>query len=263
VKAAGEAIGDIAEGTWDWIRDNADDVYRVVKEYGCAIVNNDIVVTVAATGAGIVASPAASAAVVTGAAVGRTGCAVLELSEAVYAILKLLSSDFSSPPPLSSDKPPETPPVPPPAGPPGQGGPETGMKLLFISKAVPISGRIVIPAQPVLKALVEQYPPGTVARFHKQKKVWYIYLPKAGGLGDSFLGAPPPDQVLPDKPQDPNVREGSPINEFYKNPWFWAAVVATLAVGGTTFIVVRRRRRAVSMSMYRYRRGDGHAPWRY
>jgi hypothetical protein len=108
VSAVGGGIADIAQSTWNWIAENADDVYRAVKKYGCALVNNDIVVGIAAAGAGIVATPATSAAIITGAQVGKAACAAMEIGELLYAIYQLMTLKVPAPAPLTSPEPPTT-----------------------------------------------------------------------------------------------------------------------------------------------------------
>lgn len=94
-------VGDFVSASWDWVQENADEVYAFVKKYSCLVVNNDIVVAVAAAGAGIVATPAASATVVAGAVAGRAACTALTIGEAVYAIIKFLAMGHASPPSLT------------------------------------------------------------------------------------------------------------------------------------------------------------------
>lgn len=96
-------IEDFIESSWDWIKENGEDIFAAIQKYGCLIVNNDIVVATVAAGAGVVASPAASAAVIGGAEAGRGACTVLAVGEAVYAIIKFLAISHDPPPPLSSD----------------------------------------------------------------------------------------------------------------------------------------------------------------
>jgi len=96
-----EDIGDFVSSSWDWVKENADDVYAAVKKYSCLVVNNDIVVAAAAGAAGIVATPAAGATVVSGAAAGRAACTALTIGEAIYAVIKFLSMGHSPPPSLT------------------------------------------------------------------------------------------------------------------------------------------------------------------
>jgi hypothetical protein len=98
-------IGDFVGASWDWVKENADDVYAAVKKYSCLVVNNDTVVAIAAAGAGIVATPAASGAVVSGAAAGRAGCAALSIGEAIYAIIKFLAMGHPPAPALTNTPP--------------------------------------------------------------------------------------------------------------------------------------------------------------
>lgn len=105
-KLVPDAVERAAADGWDWVKDNWDDALEAIRKYGCMIVNNDIVVGVVATGAGIVASPATSAAIVSGAAAGRTACAAIDVAEAVYLISKLLSTPKGGAKPLDSEAPP-------------------------------------------------------------------------------------------------------------------------------------------------------------
>lgn len=75
----------------------AEDLYEVVTEYGCMIVNNPFVVGGVAGALSIVASPATGALVVAGAQTASTACAVVKVAEAMYLILKLISTDHRQP----------------------------------------------------------------------------------------------------------------------------------------------------------------------
>jgi hypothetical protein len=98
IAEAADYVADIAEDAWDYVYENADDVYAAIRKYGCAIVNNDLIVAGAAVGAGFVASPATSAAIVSGAGAGRGACAILDIGEALFAVIKFLSMERPPPP---------------------------------------------------------------------------------------------------------------------------------------------------------------------
>jgi hypothetical protein len=170
-----DATGDFLSDLWDAVAEQAVMVYETVKKYGCALVSSDLVVALAATGAGIVASPAASAAIVSGAAAGRTGCALLEVGELIYAILKLLSMDFPKPPPLALD--------------------------MTQITAMTVTGRIGAPrvapsGQVILGSPLPTYPTGSIARFNLDKGMWVIYAPVTSLSG--VLLAP---DVIPSPPE--------------------------------------------------------------
>lgn len=86
IKSLGEVIADTAE-----------DVYDIVTEYGCAIVNDPLIVGGAAALLSITASPATGALVITGAQAGSTACAAIKVAEALYLILKLVAMDHRQP----------------------------------------------------------------------------------------------------------------------------------------------------------------------
>lgn len=237
--AAGGAIADVAQDTWNWIAENADDVYRAVKKYGCAVVNNDIVVGLAAAGAGIVATPAASASVVAGASAGRAACTVLEVGELLYSIYKLLSMDIPKPPPLDT-------PAPPAVGP------------TKFTKPV----RVLLPLTPPVVPLAKpRYPAGSIAAYDVKLKRYRIAIPVGTQLNIMGLGAVGTPQGLAAAASHFEVETTEnappmvavvPVTTFqkqtgtlpvYKNPVFWTAVgVSAVAVGGGSYAVYRRRR---------------------
>jgi hypothetical protein len=96
---AAREIGELAGDVYGFVKDEADDVYNAVKEYGCALVNNELLVVVVAGGASLIATPATGAAIVGGAATGKGACAVLEVGEALVQLWKILSTDWDPPPP--------------------------------------------------------------------------------------------------------------------------------------------------------------------
>jgi hypothetical protein len=244
---AAHATGDFLSDLWDSVSEQAVRVYNVVKEYGCAVVGSDLVVALAATGAGIVASPAASAAVVSGAAAGRTGCALIEVGELVYAILKLLSRDFPQPPAAP----------PPPEGTVRPVGRFISNLTLVATSMLPTRAPA---AQIVLGPPRPSYKRGSIARFNVTRGVWSIYSPLAGvlgcgacarGLGEDEVNPPVPvgfvktgEELAPpaDVAQGGQETDKTPL---YKNPYFWLAVggAVAVAVAGGGYYLVRRRRK--------------------
>lgn len=240
--AAG-AIADIAQDAWNWIAENADDVYAAVKKYGCALVNNDIVVGLAAAGAGVVASPAASAAVITGAQAGKAGCAVLEVAEALYAIYKLLSMEFPKPPPLNSPTPP--------------------LKIAdkFIGKLEFF--RPLLQLKPDVPLAKSRYPNGAIAAFDEKIQRYRVAIPvgtkfvplaTTPGFGDATpFGATATHFEVDQADKAPIKVPVVPLTAFQhqtdtlpltKNPLFWTAIgVGVVAVGGASYALYRRRRR--------------------
>lgn len=246
-KATAHFINNVAQRTWDLIAKYADDVYAAVKKYGCALVNNEIVVSLTAAGAGIVASPAASAAVVTGAAAGKTACAVLAVAEVVYAILKLLSMDIpKGPGPMTSPEPPPPPPPPAPGAPP-QAPPPVPTEKIVLPATPP-----VVPAS----AFASKYPVGTIATYDPKLRRYRVAIPlgKRLELGQSTnaLAAASHFEVA-QVDQPPAGSSVVPLTPFqkqtdtlplYKNPLFWTAVgISAVAVGGGGYALYRRRQR--------------------
>lgn len=233
--AIGGAIADIAQSTWNWISENADDVYNAIKKYGCALVNNDIVVGIAAAGAGIVATPATSAAIVTGAQVGKAACAALEVAEALYAIYQLLSMDLPKPPPLTTP----TPPSP----------------TLPTHFAV-ISTQFLVPAtKPVVPLAKPRYPAGSIAAFDPKLHVYRVAIPVGTQLNvlSGALGVAASHFEVETIDHAPSTVAVVPVTTYqkqtntlplYKNPIFWIGVGAVAAAaGGGGYVLYRRRRR--------------------
>jgi len=236
--AIGGAIADIAQSTWNWIAENADDVYNAVKKYGCAIVNNDIVVGLAAGAAGIVATPATSAAIVTGAQAGKAGCAALDVAEALYAIYQLLSMDLPKPPPLTT----ETPPSP----------------LLPVNFAI-VSTQFLVPATPPVVPLAKpRYPAGSIAAFDPKLHVYRVAIPvgtQLNALSGTGFGAAASHFEVETIPNAPPIVTVVPITTYqkqtatlplYKNPIFWVAIGATAAAAGSGGYALYRRRRRLT-----------------
>lgn len=235
-KSVGSALAKVAQRVWDAATDAARVVYEAAKKYGCALVNNDIVVAATAAGAGIVASPAASAAIVTGAQAGKAGCAVIAVAELAYAIYKLLSNKFP-PPPV----------VKPPAN----------VSVAALVPSLVIGAQFLFqqsgtPAAPVLPApTVPRFPPGTVAAFDPKLGKYRLAIPIGTRLGALDAAATTHMEV----PSSGTVPSGVPTipltifqrstgtTPFYKKPVFWVSIgLGTAAVGGGIGYTVYRRR---------------------
>lgn len=233
--AIGGAIADIAQSTWNWIAENADDVYNAIKKYGCALVNNDLVVGLAAAGAGIVATPATSAAIVTGAQTGKAACAALDVAEALYAIYKLLSMDLPKAPPLTSPEPPS---------------PTLPVKLGILST------QFLVPATPPVVPLAKpRYPAGSIAAYDPKLHVYRVAIPVGTQLNvlSGALGTAASHFEVEMIDHAPSTVSVVPLTAYqkqtatlplYKNPIFWIAVGTTAAAaGGGGYVLYRRRRR--------------------
>jgi hypothetical protein len=240
--AAGGAIVDVAQGAWNFIADNAAEVYAAIKKYGCAIVNNDIVVGIVAAGAGVVATPATSAAIVLGAQVGKAACAVMAIGEALYAIYKLLAMKLPAPIPLTTSEP------PPPA-------------VVAEVKAARDVQVVMPPTPPVVPLASSRYPVGTIATFDTKTQRYLIAIPVGtrlpaqfgSGFGGSGLGEVPATHFIaatkevvpsgvPVVPSTPFQRQTHTL-PIYKKPLFWIAVgVTATAAGGGGYMLYRRRR---------------------
>jgi hypothetical protein len=264
---AANALEEVAKDTWNWIEDNVSEIYHTIKEYGCAIINSDIVVAVAATGAGIVATPAASAAVVVGAAQGRMACAALDVAELVYAVIKLLARDFPKPQPLTTATPPV---VSPKAALMTNLLATVGPKAMATTMAtaanvvmncpppIPVSGQLLLPLTPPIVPLAtlrlpSRYPPGTIAMFDSKLQRFRIAIPIGTSL--SGLNAPNVTHFEVEQPAtlpavDPPIPAIPPTTfqkatgtlPLYKQPLFWVAVGTGVGVvGGGGYALYRRR----------------------
>ena len=186
-----EVIADKIVDVLDWVAESAEDVYDLVTTYGCMLVNNDIVVAAVAVGTGIVATPAASAAVAGAAATGKAACAALKVGEALYMIIKLLATDTGQPYSLVDEGPPTeaTSPVPTPNTRPmliaAAGGSRlTRATALITGKtgmAVDSStSRVIIPNPRLGKKSTVVLPnlptPGSVAVSGSVFKKWWFWL---------------------------------------------------------------------------------------
>jgi hypothetical protein len=161
VKNLGEKVADVPSDVYDFAKDNVDDVYRAVKKYGCTIVSNDIIVTIAAGGTAIIATPAASATLVAGSAAARGACAVLDVGEAVLAIYKLLAHDWPAPPA------------------PGGPAPAPGLAPGAL-RVVPSRIRLLVQPPEVrpLPPLTENLIPGTIQAYDSKSNMWVVLRPQ-------------------------------------------------------------------------------------
>ena len=258
-EAVGSAAEDIVKDAWNWIADNVAEIYHTIKKYGCALINSDIVVAVAAAGTGIVATPAASAAVVVSAAEGRAACAALDVAELVYVIVKFLATDFPKPPSLTSK------PLPPGiaairadmiAALP------TMMSMATAADAVtncepppPVSGQVLLPLSPPVVPLATGsiiYPPGAIAAF--DPKIHRFRIAIRFGTTLSGFGTDATHEIVPRTTT--TAPSGVPevtLTQFqtatgtlplFKKPVFWIVIgVGAIAVGGGGYVLYRRRRR--------------------
>jgi hypothetical protein len=241
-----ESTGHLRIGVWDpplnvqTIIDKAEEVEALVEKYGCALVNNDIVVAVAAVGVGFIATPAAGAAVAAAAQTAKGACTVLKVSEALYAIYELLSRHVPAPPDLSTSDPP----LEMPAGLVNLLTEDQRLGPVLLSLLDPNASRIVLPP------LARRYAPGSVAVYHRSKKSFQIYSPSTGGLGAAAVVPAGFVLVAELKTLPKDVRFlGEVDSPFYQKPVFWAFALGSVAVvGGTTALVIGRHRRRRSAS---------------
>jgi hypothetical protein len=228
---AAEAISDLAQDVWNVIAEHADDVYRTVKKYGCAIVNNDVVVSITAAGTGIVATPAASGAVVAGAQAGKAACAVLEVTELLYAIYKVLTLKVPAPPPLTSPEPPAVTPS------------TVGQVLLP-------------PTPPRVPAAKLRYPVGSIATYDPELRRYRVAIPVGARLqlgASNALGAAThyeaalEERVPPTVPLVPVTiyQRHTGTLPFYKTATFWIVSAGVIATGG--YVLYRRRARLTKL----------------
>jgi hypothetical protein len=259
---AANAIEDVAKDTWNWIEDNVGQIYETIKKYGCAIINSDIIVAVAATGAGIVATPAASVAVVAGAAEGRMACAALDVAELVYAVIKLLSRTYPKPQPLTTSTPPA---VSPKAamltnlmatatiGPKAMTMATAADIVMNCPPPVPPSGQLLLPLTPPIVPLAQlpsRYPVGTIAAFNPATGRYLIAIRIGTSLSGS--GVSSVTHFVVEQPATlPTGVSTVPLTALqkatgtlplYKQPLFWVAVgTGAAAIGGGGYVLYRRR----------------------
>jgi hypothetical protein len=267
VAAAARTVIDAASDAWNWIEDNIGEIYSTIKEFGCALINNDVVVAIAAAGTGLVATPATSAAVVSAAAQGRAACAALDVAELVYAILKFLAMDFPKPAPLS----------------PGAGSstPVTGIPnhLLQLRASIlanisanmitmataandvtgcpgktPVGGQVLLPLTPPVVPLATTpiYPRGSIAAFDPKIQRFRIAKRVHTRLG-AFEQSAPFEVVQQTAATLPSSTSLVALTEFQKatgtlpitkQPLFWVVVgTSVIAAGAGGYVLYRRRRR--------------------
>lgn len=121
-----------------------------------------------------------------------------------------------------------------------------------------------VPGGGSLAPIAGKYPSGSIARYNTTRKVWSIYRPRATGLGLSVTegfdclygdcastlgGAPLPPTgyvFLTTAQTSDGARIANPSTEkdtVLTSWWFWA-LIATAAVGGTGVVIYRRKKRA-------------------
>jgi hypothetical protein len=133
---------------------------------------------------------------------------------------------------------------------------------------------MVVPAVPAPPIAKPKYPPGSIARFNVDRKVWSIYVPVGStvaglgifdlnnhclygdcGLGQDDTEEPPPSGTTKGgeelEPKDPVT--GRPLPQggqertkrpLYKKPLFWVVIVGGVAVVGTGGYFLLRRKAA-------------------
>jgi len=246
-----------AKAAWKAAADSVTVIYANVKKYGCMVVNNEILVTAVATGAGIIATPATSAAIVGGAAVGKAGCATLAIAELVYAILKLLAQKFRGPAPLTPPTGATTPVVPvigtktllarlrqdAVATAPAVALPaDTARRMMGRAQAV-VEGQLLLPSTTTFTVPKPTYAQCFV-RFNRTRKVFAIYCPTSAGTG---LGEAPAGTALVAEvatraeagAATPLADETDPSS---KRPWLWVAVLGGATVIGGALVLTTRNR---------------------
>jgi len=258
-----DAVGDL----WDIAKDiggflcgavGADDdcfekLYDFVKKWGCAIVNSEIIVQCVSLGASLVATPATGLAIEAAAHVGQAACAVLDITEALIAILRLLASPHRDPPDLSGEDAPESKPDSLRALAPNI------LSLLHKGTAAgpaQSAGKWLIPPPSKLtnkKVATKGYPAGSIGLWHRDLQVWLIFSPPAAtpstpaalGEGVNPTGVPSTyTQTGTENALPKTVRNGGETGyPFYRKWWFWALVGAG-AVGATATVLVVKRRKA-------------------
>jgi hypothetical protein len=239
-KSVGSALANVAQHVWDAAVSATKVVWEAVKKYGCALVNNDIVVAATAAGAGIVASPATSAAIVTGAQAGKAACAVIAVAELAYAIYKLLSNKMPPPPSVT---------------------PPANVSVAALVPSLAIGAQLFqvkgTATQPILPApTVPRFPPGTIAAFDPKLGKYRIAIPIGTRFSLGALDAAAPTHqeatssstvpsVVPPIPIVPLriYRQSTGTTPFYQKPVFWISIGlgAAAAGGGVGYVVYRRR----------------------
>ena len=262
VEDIAEDVADIAGDALGFICELAEDVYDVVVKYGCAIVCNEIAVGLVAGAAGIVASPASSAAIIGGATVGAAACAAIKVGEALYLIIKLLAFPIKTVD-LSQEAPPpaETAPVTLPVA----------RVVMPTTSTTATAARMVMGIKPAGIALAPNTsqallpPPAPASVFPSPVSAtrpafqwfdsgrWYvaIALPVvSSGLGETgsdtydviTASTPVPDVEVVSK-EEGERRAGTTSWYKTKKVWILVGAVGLTAAGATTYYFMRRRSR--------------------
>lgn len=261
-----EEIAHAIEAAWNAIKDQVEKVYDVIKKYGCALVNNDILVGVVALGAGLVATPATSAAIMTGVAAGKAACTAIAIGELLYAIYQLLALKYDPPAPVE-DKAPQLPTsaanvkaaldaIRAPLVTTAQRVAET---VTQCAPAPVIDGRPLLPLSTPSVPLATKpvvYPAGAITAFDPSIRKYRVAIP----VGTTLSGEPAVTGAYYEAAQmalvpfDAARQVRLPLvslNEFhkkinqtplYKQPLFWVGIGSTLALAGGTIAVTRKRR---------------------
>lgn len=245
-----------AKAAWDAAKKGVDAIYTNIQKYGCALVNNEILVTVVAAGAGVVATPATSGAIAAGAGAGKAACAVMAVGALIVAILQLLKQKFDPPPALKQE--------------PGATLPVTNVaaRVPMLDKRIVGMATAALPAvvktetqavqdvtqrkqdaasgqlvMPVASATAFEVPKpsyaGCFVRYNRTRKIFSVYCPiTRNGLGD----APPNTTLVAEVATRADAAQAKDLTDesdpIYKRPWFWIAITGTVAT--TAFFVIKR-----------------------
>jgi hypothetical protein len=246
-----------AKATWQAVATGVDAIYTNVKKYGCMLVNNEILVTAVATGAGIVATPATGAAVAAGASAGKAGCAALSIAELLVAIIRLLAQKFPGPAPLTEPTGAALP-VRPVIGvativtqlrtdatttaPPTPSKADAANRLTGRLRPA-VQGQLLLPASTRFDVPKATYA-GCFVRYNQTRKIYAIYCPTSASSG---LGAAPAGtSLVAEVPTRAEAGSATPLADeadpIYKRPWFWIAVVGgATAIGGAVVLTTRSK----------------------
>jgi hypothetical protein len=255
-----EDIADIAGDALGFICELAEDVYDVVKKYGCAIVCNDILVSSIGGLASLVATPATGAAIIGGAAIGAAACAAIKVGEALYLIIKLLAFPIK-PVNLSAEEPPPDSiatvalPVTRMAMPTTSTAASTARLVMGIKPGValaPNTSQALLP--PPTPAALTSSISATAPEFQWfADGLWHIATARpiiSAGLGQAESSsydvttaatAVPDVEIVPKEEGERRVG-GAP---WYRSAKVWIIVgaVGVTAAGATTYYLMRRRSR--------------------
>lgn len=245
-----------AKAAWDAAKRGVDTIYTNIRQYGCALVNNEILVTVVAAGAGVVATPAASAAIAGGAGAGKAACAAMAIGELIIAILRLLKQKFDPPPSLKQDPGTTLPinaasklPMIRPnlvrlstaALPTGVIQPQTEAAADVTKQKQDVASGQLVMSMDAAAAFEVPKPSyvGCFVRFNRTKKLYSIYCPTTrNGLGEAPAGTTLTAQVTTKEEAGQAKQLSDESDPIYKRPWFW--IVLGGAAATTTFFVIKR-----------------------